>query len=419
MEAVMTRVSITCILALCIGALGPAKQVHPLPGTEPLSWEGDLSERMMDGAHHFVDREIDESIVNRQRYWNRDVTSRQAYETSVEGNRQRFMKSIGVVDRRAPVAMERFGEDADSVVVADTPGYRIYQVRWPVLEGVSGEGLLLEPRSRPIGHVVALPDADQTPEQIAGLTTGVAPEAQFARRLAANGFEVVVPVLIDRTARWSGHPDIRMTDQSHREWIYRQAFHMGRHVIGYEVQKVLAVVDWFKQKRGSTARVGVAGYAEGGLLALYAAAVDTRIDAALVSGYFDSRQHVWSEPLYRNVWGLLREFGDAELATLIAPRGLVVEYSNVPTLTGPRGTWTTPSFDSVKSEFERIDRLTRPGFQPKRLVSASGNTPARPGSREALQHFAKFMAAASSLSLIGNAPADRRQSLDVSKRQKR
>ena len=419
MEPVMIRVSITCILTLCIGALAPAEQVHTLPGTEPLTWQGDLSERMMDGAHRFVERKLDESIGNRQRYWNRDFTSRQAYERSVEGNRQRFMKSIGVVDPRVAVAIERFGEDDDSAVVADTQAYRIYQVRWPVLEGVSGEGLLLEPKSRPIGHVVALPDADQTPEQIVGLTTGVAREAQFARRLAENGFEVVVPVIIDRTTRWSGHPDIRMTDQSHREWIYRQAFHMGRHVVGYEVQKVLAVVDWFKQRRGGTAKVGVAGYAEGGLLAFYAAAVDTRIDAALVSGYFDSRQHVWSEPIYRNVWGLLREFGDAELATLIAPRGLVVEYSSVPNLTGPRGTWTTPSFDSVESEFERIDRLTQPGFQPKQLVSGSGNTPAGPGSRQALQQFAKLMAAASSLTLMGTAPSDRRQSLDVSKRQKR
>ena len=112
-----------------------------------------------------------------------------------------------------------------------------------------------------------------------------------------------------------------MTDQTHREWIYRQAFHMGRHIIGYEVQKVLAAVDWFK-RQSSEARVGVAGYGEGGLIAFYAAALDTRIDAALVSGYFDSRQGVWSEPIYRNVWALLTQFGDAEVATLIAPRGL-------------------------------------------------------------------------------------------------
>src|SRR5881396_2225017 len=37
-------------------------------------------------------------------------------------------------------------------------------------------------------HVVALPDADQTPEQIAGFASGVAAENQFARRLAENGF---------------------------------------------------------------------------------------------------------------------------------------------------------------------------------------------------------------------------------------
>ena len=373
----------------------------------------------MDGAHRFVERTIDESIGNRERYWTRDFTGREAYERSVAGNRQRFKKIIGVVDPRVPVAIERFGDDDDSPLVADARTYRLYQVRWPVLDGVSGEGLLLEPKSRPLGYVVALADADQTPEQIAGLTPGAAPAAQFARRLAENGFEVIVPVTIDRTARWSGHPDIRVTDQSHREWIYRQAFHMGRHVIGYEVQKVLAAVDWFKRTGSGTSKVGVAGYGEGGLVALYAAAVDTRIDAALVSGYFDSRQHVSSEPIYRNVWGLLREFGDAELATLIAPRGLVVEYSNDPTLTGTRGTWTTPSFESVRSEFERIDRLTPPGFQPKALVSASGNAPAGPGSKAALQQFAKFMAVTSSMSVTSDVPADHRHAFDVAKRQKR
>ena len=32
-------------------------------------------------------------------------------------------------------------------------------VRWPVLEGVEGEGLLLEPRAKAIASVVYLPDA--------------------------------------------------------------------------------------------------------------------------------------------------------------------------------------------------------------------------------------------------------------------
>src|SRR5262249_30955860 len=132
-----------------------------------------------------------------------------------------------------------------------------------------------------------------------------------------------------------GNPRIALTNQPHREWVYRQAYHMGRHVIGYEVQKVLAAVDWIERQSGPGAKFGVAGYGEGGLIAFYAAAADERIDAALVSGYFGPRQRVWAEPIYRNVWGLLSEFGDAEIATLIAPRGLVVEHSEGPRVEGP------------------------------------------------------------------------------------
>jgi dienelactone hydrolase len=414
----MRRIFIVCALTLYAVTLTPAKQDATLSGTQALTWDGDLSERMMDGAHRFVERKIDQSIETRAQYWKRDLASRSSYEKSVEFNRQRFTRIIGVVDPRVPVTMERFGDDDNPALVADADSYRVYQVRWPVLANVWGEGLLLQPSKPARAHVIALPDADQTPEQLVGLThtPGVAGESQFARRLAENGFEVLVPVLIDRTARWSGHPDIRVTDQPHREWIYRQAFQMGRHVIGYEVQKVLAAVDWLKRKRDGAVHVGVAGYGEGGLIAFYAAAIDTRIDAALVSGYFDSRQNVWSEPIYRNVWGLLREFGDAELATLIAPRGLVVEYATVPAVDGNKGTLKTPSFDRVKTEFGRINQLTRPDFQPKQLVNALQSGP---GSQRALQEFARFLGVRASLSQMGKPPAERRRSLDVAERQRR
>ena len=73
--------------------------------------------------------------------------------------------------------------------------------------------------------------------------------------------------------------------------------------------------------------MALAGYAEGGLIAFYSAALDTRIDACLVSGYFEPREGLWQEPIYRNVFGLLGEFGDAEIARyLIYPRTLVVEH---------------------------------------------------------------------------------------------
>src|SRR5690606_7202699 len=110
---------------------------------------------------------------------------------------------------------------------------------------------------------------------------------------------VLVPTLIDRRDTYVNHPEGRPTNQPHREFIYRAAYEMGRHIIGFEVQKVLSAVDWFKQQGNQP--VGVFGYGEGGLIAFCGAALDTRIDAAVVSGYFGPRESLWSEPIYRNV----------------------------------------------------------------------------------------------------------------------
>jgi len=369
-----------------------------------LTWEGDLSKRMMDGAHRYIEGKIDESITVRQKYWKRDFSSRTAYERSIEPNRKHFMKYIGLVDERVPVVMQRLCEDTNPELVAETEKYRVYQVRWSVLDGVFGEGLLLEPKAEPVAYVVALLDADQTPEQIVGLASGISKESQYARRLAENGFQVVVPVIISRSSDFSGHQD-----QTHREWIYRQAFHMGRHIIGYEVQKVLAAVDWFKKIAGEEAKIGVVGYGEGGLIAFYAAAVDTRIDAALVSGYFQSRQGVWDEPIYRNVWALLHEFGDAEIATLIAPRPLVVEYSRV------------PEIDDY-AERLRLKPYVSGGSTvngPKGLVCGENGTAVGPGSAQAMREFAQMFGIRASMTLSIDLPIDRRKSLDSAELQRR
>jgi dienelactone hydrolase len=104
-----------------------------------------------------------------------------------------------------------------------------------------------------------------------------------------------------------------------------------------EVQKVLAAVDWFERqnRNGGPVKIGVAGWGEGGLLAFYSAAVDPRIDVALVSGYFGPREQLWQEPIYRNLFGVLTEFGDANLARLIVPRPLIVEHAPMPKVDGP------------------------------------------------------------------------------------
>ena len=109
---------------------------------------------------------------------------------------------------------------------------------------------------------------------LAGIAPGISPQSQVARRLAENGLRVLVPHILDRRDNYSSMPGRAPTNQPHREWIYRQAFEMGRHIIGYEVQKILAAVDWFKgQSQNPKASLGLFGYGVGGLLALYAGAI--------------------------------------------------------------------------------------------------------------------------------------------------
>ena len=349
-----------------------------LPKTGEFPKIGDLSTQMVHGVHAFLSREIDLSVARRTNYWHRDTSSRESYEASILRNRETLRAVIGAVDTRLPAgALEFVGSSIEPSLIAENDAYTVQAVRWPVFEGVYGEGLLLQPKSAPpLASVVALPDADQTPEMIAGLSGGLPPEKQFARRLVENGCQVLILTLVDRQDTWSGNDRLkRFTNLSHREWIYRQAFELGRHLIGYEVQKVMAAIDWFEadavRLKAPHPKIGVIGYAEGGLLALHSAALDPRIDAALVSGYFDSRQEVWKEPIDRNVFRLLREFGDAEVASLVAPRQLIVEHSESPTVAGPpaardgrsgaaSGSWRTPDFNTVDAEVARARELTKP-----------------------------------------------------------
>lgn len=360
----------------------------PLPGTSPLELHRDLALAMVGGIDEYLTRELASSPGKRREHWKPDFSSPDAYAQSVETNRARLRRIVGAGDPRPVVPrLEYVATPAAPSLVGRGPGYEVHAVRWSVLPGVEAEGLLINPDGKPVARVIALPDADETPEQVAGLAPGLPSDSQTARRLAEGGCQVLVPVLIDRSDRWSGNPEVALTNQSHREFIHRPAFEMGRHVIGYEIQKVLAAVDWFfRDAGGERPRIGAVGYGEGGLLALYAAALDTRIDAAVIRGYFQERETVWKEPLYRNVWSLLREFGDAELAALVAPRNLIIDSAPGPRVEGPSaspgrlrvaapGALEPPPEASIRREFSRARTpYLNLGIPERlRLVGPSGN----------------------------------------------
>jgi dienelactone hydrolase len=353
--------SLIGLVVLCVLPGGPVvarEDGPPLPGTESLRASGDLASELVAGVDRFLLKEIDLSDAGRARHWRRDFSSPQAYNASIEPNRRRLAHVLGARDRRVTSGA---GLDRRARLVATDTRIQVSEVTWPAFGDVTGEGLLVVGNgwSALDPHVIVIPDASQTPEQFAGLAAGVLPESQVARRLAESGCVVLIPSLIDRTVA-ARNGRARLTN---REFVYRSAFELGRHVIGYEVQKVLALVDILSAPAGGKPAIGVFGYGEGAGLALFAAALDTRIGAVCASGYFDNRNDIWRQPVDRNVFGLLEQFGDAEVAAMIAPRPLLIEAARGPDFVIPPGTGgapgrlTTPPLETVKAEVQKARGL--------------------------------------------------------------
>ena len=421
---------ITTTLALSITfRTGSVWSAESLPGTQPLTMEGDIASQLVSGVDTFLLREIDESVERRGRFWHRDFSSPEAYSQSIETNRARLAHLLGVRDRRAGNTTPELVATVDEPALVGTGvGYEIYAIRWAAFGDVHGEGLLLKPTGRAsVGDVIAVPDAEQTPEQLVGLSPGIPAESQFARRFAESGCRVVVPTLINR----SYGPHKGRAKLPAREFLYRSAFELGRGVIAYEVQKLQALVDWMAreadtQTPGQPPRIALFGWGEGGLLSLYTGALDSRIHTVAVSGYFDDRKHLWEEPIDRNVFGLFEQFGDAELASLIAPRTLLIESARAPemSLTGMGGgapsRVLTPKQADVEREILRAKRLTSRLSPSPLLEAVYSDAGAGPfGSEIAMKRMLTHIAPGTLLAALGTEPKDRRVNFDPAARQLR
>ena len=331
------------LLTLSAGVVVPfeplrAQEVSGPTGTVPLTLEGDLASQMVDGIDRFLLKEIEKTAATRAERFTVDTSSPEAYEASLKPHREKLAKCLGIRDSRmkfdAPEIVVPVGGDP---VIAQSDKFTVQAIRWPVLSdptpqgaglpSIYGEGLLLTPKGDVVANVIVLPDADQTPEQMCGLAEGIAEDSQVARHLAEVGCRVVVPALISRARE----KRLGRGDLTNREYLHRAAFELGRTLAGYEVQMSLSIVDWFS-KSDAKKPIGIYGYCEGGMLAIFAGGLDTRIQVTCVSGFFGPREESWKEPIERNFSELLQDFGGEELAMLVAPRGLIIEGASGPVI---------------------------------------------------------------------------------------
>ncbi|HEX2750736.1 MAG TPA: hypothetical protein VHM91_22215, partial [Verrucomicrobiales bacterium] len=341
----------------------PNSGAEPLPGTQPLTEEGDLAAKMVQGIHRFLERETGEVTKARESLWKLDATSPEAWEKSIEQKRIRLRQLLGIVDTRSKPEMllqtpglsvkDLFADGGSREIAARMEtGTVISRVEWAVFRALKAEGLLTDGSSEKTAFIV-IPDCGFTAEQSFGMEKGIPPETQWANRLGGIGHPVIAMTLPSRRPG-PLMPGGRQPMYSQREVLWRAGFEMGRTLVGYEVQKVLAAVDWLCAEDPKR-KVGIIGTGDGGLIALLAAALDPRIESTGLEGSFGPMEEQWREPIDLTVFGLLKEFGAAELLAMISPRAVVIRNAgrHIVNYTGEGGGAPGGIREFTKEEIDR------------------------------------------------------------------
>ncbi len=368
------------LIILIISSTGYAQDGRSLLTGEALTWQGDLSERMVSGIDRFlVQKTADTKAAREQEWTTRSKAGPAAWSAHLEKERETLKKIWGMTgEREKPVPQTGISSATLLPVSAGFGGITVLPVKWRVTHNLDMMGLLVQPKQPVKARLVMIPDADQTPELLAGIGPGKpgnSPSPPPALSLAARGVQVLIPALISRSQEFSGSPLLNIyTNQPHREWIYRQGFDLGRHIIGFELLKIASCIDWLEsQEAGSASEaspIAVAGYGEGGMLALYTAAVDPRVAVLVTGGYLGNSESFWKEPISRNLHGNLSHAGNSELLAMAAHAKIIVEYSRSPEVKDPAliegrrggaapGTLTTPELSAVENEIGQALRYQK------------------------------------------------------------
>jgi dienelactone hydrolase len=155
----------------------------------------------------------------------------------------------------------------------------------------------------------------------------------FACQLAERGFVVAAPEISCFGERRMAHePAFRASGLSgscHNAATY--AMMLGKSAAGMRVMDGMRVVDYYLRTLGyvDAENIGVMGISGGGMHAFFSAAMDARIKAAVISGYFCDWRHSILALFHCTcnfVPGLLNLGELSDLTALLAPRPLLVEH---------------------------------------------------------------------------------------------
>ena len=253
----------------------------------------------------------------RAKLWIPDFSSVEVYQRSLRMHRESLRAILGLVQPpNPPQLLNR--------IILQSNGVTVEDITISVDKDFPVRALLFIPPGEVAGSVIAIPDAEEQREAFAGVNED-APAAGWLRRVLERRIVVCVPVTLGRDTDF---PFGRAYGINRRQLLYRLGFIVGRSLVGLEVQQTLALRDYIVARFSLNPHdASLLGQGQGGMTALYTSAADGQFGTTVVLDYFTEREHCWEEPVDRMIYGQLNEFGDAELAALIAPNALRVYFT--------------------------------------------------------------------------------------------
>ena len=148
----------------------------------------------------------------------------------------------------------------------------------------------------------------------------------YAHRLAEAGYVVLAPDL----RCFGERADAAPSDHYLCDANLVAAVAAGRNPLADNLHDLVCAIDLLSDHPlVDPGRIGVAGFSYGATMAMFLAAWDTRVRAAIVSGYFSSWKAAHRVPYNlcgsQVLYGMLGQLEHVDIAALIAPRALLVE----------------------------------------------------------------------------------------------
>ncbi|MDQ1466770.1 MAG: hypothetical protein QOH10_1185 [Actinomycetota bacterium] len=252
-----------------------------------------------------------------------------AFDPYRERVRSRLADLLGAWPEQVPLDVEVLEHD-------DAGPYRRERIVFDTEPTMSVPAYLLVPHARtePGPAVLAIHGHGAGKSMVCGLDEGrdelrdeiTEQHGDYAHQLACRGFVVLAPDLRGFGERADWNPP----DRYQCDWNLVSATLAGANPLTQNLWDMQRSLDVLAQHPlVDPQRIGAAGLSYGGTATLFLAALDERVKAAVVSGYFSSwaaaHRVPWNMCGSQIASGLLGRLEHVDLGALVAPRALLVE----------------------------------------------------------------------------------------------